>query len=315
MSALRKRAAIVADRTDRRDDHPIALEARKVLIVANPTSGGYRPRFLDAVRAHLAAGGCEVEVRLTTRAGEIGEICADPRLAVGILAVAGGDGSVNEAITGFQSNPMPPDLAVIPFGTANVLAHELGLPTSAEGLARMMLRRKTAPLHYGLANGRPFVLMASAGFDAEVVHAVPLALKRRLGKLAYVITALRLAFTRKGRDLEATADGERIVCRLAVATNGRCYGGPFTVCPDASVSRPGLHLLALEKDGPLSALRFGLALLLGRVHKARGVRLRPFAHLRIASTHAVPAQVDGDPFGRTPVEITAAPDALSILVP
>lgn len=148
--------------------------AGKVLIVANPTSGGYSAEFLDDVRNRLEDLGCKTEIRLTRRAGEIGDICADPSLPVQTLVVAGGDGSVNEALTGFQNHPAPPQLGIIPFGTANVLALELGLPRNAKAIAELIRRGKTRQLHYGLANGRPFVLMASAGFDAEVVHAVPL---------------------------------------------------------------------------------------------------------------------------------------------
>ncbi|WP_122519429.1 diacylglycerol/lipid kinase family protein [Pannonibacter phragmitetus] len=302
-----------------------AALARSVLILANPASGGYRPRLLQDIAARLEARGCTVTIRLTRRAGEIGEICADPALRTGILAVAGGDGSVNEAIRGFQQNTAAatPELAVIPCGTANVLAAELKLPRSAEGIARMMLQRRSVPLHYGLANGRPFVLMASAGFDAEVVHAVPLALKRRLGKLAYVLTALDIAFSRHGEDLlvrigdeaeNGAEAGRTLTCRLAVVTKARHYGGPFVICPDGGVTRPGLHLLALEKDTPLAALRFGLALLTGRLHKTKGVTLVPVNSLTLTSRRAVPAQIDGDPFGVTPLTLTDGNRPLALLV-
>ncbi|MBD8893011.1 diacylglycerol/lipid kinase family protein [Roseibium litorale] len=290
-------------------------KARRVLILANPTSGGYRPEALEEIRSILEANGVRVTLHLTTRAGEIGEIAASPNLMASVLAVAGGDGSVNEAVTGFQSNPNPPDLAVIPCGTANVLAHELGLPQKPAEIARAILNGKRAPLHAGLANGRPFVLMASMGFDAEVVHGVPLSLKRRLGKLAYVITALRLGFVRKSSDLQVEFDGRREQGKLVVATNGRCYGGPFTVHPDASVTRPGLYLLLLKRDDPLSTIRFGVALLMGRVYKAAGVVVCPFKRATVTSLRPVAAQVDGDPFGTTPIDLCASEANLSIIVP
>lgn len=291
------------------------LEARTVLIMANPTAGGYRPDRLADVQARLQQAGCHVTLRLTSHSGEIGDVCANPKLAVNVLVIAGGDGSVNEALAGFQTNPAPPDLAVIPSGTANVLAHELRLPTSAAAIADAILRHKTAPLHAGLANGHPFVLMASTGFDAEVVHAVPLALKRKFGKLAYVLTALRIGLMRRSTDLVIEIDGESVTGKLAVATNGRLYGGPFVVCPEASVTEPGLQMLVLEKDDPLSSLRFGIALLRGRVHRAKGVTVRPFNRARIRSRSPVAVQIDGDPFGSTPIEIEAAPSCVDIIIP
>jgi diacylglycerol kinase (ATP) len=285
-----------------------------VLIVANPTSGGYNAGFLDEVRNRLEDLGSRTEIRMTRHAGEIGEICADPELQVQTLVVAGGDGSINEALTGFQDHPDPPRLAVIPFGTANVLALELGLPRRPRAIAQMIFRGNSKPLHYGLVNGRPFVLMASAGFDAEVVHAVPLALKRRLGKLAYVITALRIGFRRKPTPLEIVLDGERVSGKFAVASNARHYGGPFVICPGGATDS-GLHMLVLKHDDPWSSLGYGIALLCGCIHKARGVLVRPFTTATIAASEHVAAQVDGDPFGTTPLEVRQTNRTVPVLVP
>jgi YegS/Rv2252/BmrU family lipid kinase len=286
----------------------------KVLIIANPTSGGYKADLLDQVRIRLEDLGHRTEIRLTRHAGEIGDICADPDLHVTALVVAGGDGSINEALNGFMEHPAPPPLAIIPFGTANVLALELSLPRRARAIAQMISSGRTKPLHYGLANGRPFVLMTSAGFDAEVVHAVPLALKRRLGKLAYVVTALRLALSRKGTSLDIELDGQKCSGKFAVASNARHYGGPFVICPGGATD-PGLHMLVLERDDPWSSLRYGIALVRGRIHKARGALVRPFTTARIAATQPVAAQVDGDPFGATPLEISRTDRTVPVLVP
>ncbi|WP_439527777.1 diacylglycerol/lipid kinase family protein [Pannonibacter sp.] len=314
MMALRKEPAAAGPSPG----HTLSLvpeAARSVLILANPTSGSYRPARLEAICKGLTDSGHAVSLHLTKRAGEIGEIAANPGLAIGVLAVAGGDGSVNEAITGFQQNSNPPALAVIPSGTANVLAAELGLPRKAKAIADMIARRRCVPLHYGLANGRPFVLMASAGFDAEVVHAVPLSLKRRLGKLAYGLIGVEVALSRQGQDLTVEADGAILTCRLAIATKSRCYGGPFVVCREASVTEPGLHLVTLAEDNALSALRYGLALMMGRLDKAQGVKIMRAERISISAARRVPAQVDGDPFGVTPLTIEPAPLPVSIIVP
>ncbi|WP_417693453.1 diacylglycerol/lipid kinase family protein [Roseibium sp.] len=288
---------------------------KNVLIIANPTSGGYDPRRIELIEDYLAQAGCKVEIRLTTHAGEIEQIASDPRLAVDVLVIAGGDGSVNEALTGFQVNAAPPDLAVIPAGTANVLAHELGLPKRPLAIARSILAHRTKPLHFGLANGHPFVLMASAGMDADVVHALPLALKRKFGKLAYVLTAIKIGLTRRSSEMTVEVDGKSLTGKLIVATNGRFYGGPFVVCPDASVTTSGLHVLVLQKDDPISALRFGIALLLGRVHKARGVTVTAFEKAKILAKAPTAVQIDGDPYGATPAALEAGAHGYTIVVP
>lgn len=289
--------------------------AETVLIMANPTSGGYDAAKLAELKHLLEAAGRRVELRLTTHAGEIGEVCAGGTLVAGTLVIAGGDGSINEALTGLQGRQSIPKLAVVPSGTANVLALELGLPRPAVRIAETILAGRTAPLHYGLANGRPFVLMASAGFDAEVVHGVPLALKRRLKKFSYVITALRTGFGRKATPLTVSLDGGAPVpARLAVAMNARHYGGPFVVCEDGATA-PGLQMLVLEKDDPLSFLRYGLALLLGRISSAKGASVLAFTEALISGHLPVAAQVDGDPFGTTPLYIKTSEQTVPILVP
>jgi YegS/Rv2252/BmrU family lipid kinase len=293
------------------DDGP----ARGVLVLANPTAGGFRRETLDTIAAELARRGIPVTVHLTGRAGEIADICGRSDAAIGTVVVAGGDGSVNEAIAGFEKVATPPALAVVPFGTANVLAHELRLPFDPEALAGVIARRRTRPLYYGLANRRPFVLMVSAGFDAAVVHAVPLDMKRRCGKIAYAWTALRLAFRPRPPDVIVTADGERLVCRMAVVLKVSRYGGPFLVCPQASAARPELYLFAVVRDDPWAVVRMGLALLAGRFGNGGGIVTREVTTCRFESAGAVPCQIDGDTFGTVPVEIVRAPRPVDVIVP
>jgi len=196
-----------------------------------------------------------------------------------------------------------------------VLAHELRLPSDPVALAGVIRRRRTRPLCHGLANGRPFVLMVSAGFDAAVVHTVPLAMKRRLGKLAYALTALRLAFRPPLPDVAVDADGEPLTCRMAVVTNISRYGGPFVVCPQASLSRPELYLIAVTRDDPLAVLRMAIALVAGRFASARGLIVREITRCRFSAAGPVPCQMDGDTFGTVPVEITRAARPMLTVVP
>lgn len=289
--------------------------AGRILVIANPTAGGYRAEVLETLAERLRTAGRNVEIHLTRRAGEIGEICSDPNLAVDILVIAGGDGSINEALTGFEAIVAPPALAVVPFGTANVLACEHRLPRRPGAIADMILRRRARGLHYGIANGRPFVLMVSAGFDAEVVHAIALPLKRKLGKLAYVLTALRVAFSRQRSEVDVVTPEQTVRCRLAVVTNSANYGGPFVLCPQAGSDKPGLWLVGLLDDSIPALLRVGAALLLNRLHKARDIVIQPLETARIMADAPVAAQIDGDPFGTTPLEISSSARSINLIVP
>lgn len=293
---------------------PAAAE-RDILIVANPTAGGFRHSRLERLTRLLAAAGARARLLLTRHAGEIGEICARPPPGVDTIVVAGGDGSVNEAVSGLSTLTQPPALAIMPAGTANVLAWDLGIPRGPERLARLILAGRTAPLHHGIANGRPFVLMASAGFDAAVVHAVPLSLKRRFGKLAFVAIALKLAHRPRLPDLHVTTGTGHITCRLAVVTNAARYGGPFRVCPEESPLQPGLHLIAVKVGSTLGLVRLGAALVLGRIARTRGVEIHRVQRVHIDAGEPVPCQVDGDTFGVTPLDIHPGERPLRVLVP
>lgn len=296
---------------------------RRILVIANPTAGTFNRPRLDRILAGLAPAAGDrhadaVELRLTRRAGDIEEIAAGIGPDVAMVVIAGGDGSINEAIAGFERLAEPPPLALIPFGTANVLACELALPRRAAALAGVIRRGRTAPLHYGRVDGRPFVLMVSAGFDAAVVHSVSLREKRRLGALAYATTAIRLAFAGRSGDVAVIVDGERIICRLAATMNVSRYGGPFRVCPQQSPHRPGLHLVALPRDDALTIFRLGAALLFGRLGHSRDAIVRPLSRCRLEPAGAgapVPVQVDGDTFGVLPVEVEAAERPLTIVTP
>ncbi|MDQ0316156.1 diacylglycerol/lipid kinase family protein [Amorphus orientalis] len=279
------------------------LATQRILILANPTAGAYRRVVLDAVSRRLSAAGHKVTVELTRKAGDIRETCAGLADTVDTVVIAGGDGSVNEGLAGFQRVTTPPSLAVIPFGTANVLALELGLPRRPKALADMISNARTVPLHYGRANGHPFVLVVSAGYDAGVVHALPPALKRRFGKTAYALIAIRNLFGARTADITAEVDGETITCRLAAVTNVSRYGGPFVLCPEASATDPTLHFIALKRDDPMSIVKVGLALLSGRISRQDNFMMRPAREVRLSAASPVPCQVDGDRFATTPVTI------------
>lgn len=293
-----------------------ALTDRRVTLIANPAAGGYRETVLSEIADTLKARDTDVDIRLTEQAGDILACCSDPNVSADTIVIAGGDGSLNEAVRGLRASGADRKLALIPFGTANVMAHEFKLPFDAAAISKMILRGRTAPLHYGLADDAPFVLMASAGFDADVVHHVPLDLKRRLGKAAYVWTALKRLRKPRGGMLKVTVNGkDEIICRLAVVTNSRHYGGPFVLCPEAHATQPGLRLVAITSDSPLSILRFGFSLALNRISKSRNVTERPVETVTIEGERTIPCQVDGDPYGVTPVTITAAAEPVRFIVP
>lgn len=269
-------------------------EAAPILVVANPVAGNFNYRHLMRLAERLDRLGLKSDIWLTRYSGELADIAAELSPAVRTLVVGGGDGSINEAITGIvRRGSDGPALSILPFGTANVLAHELGLPFSPEKLAERIAAGRTAPLYLGTAGERPFSLMVSAGFDADIVHAVDAPFKRRWGKLAYGWRGLTLALARAGREVTVIADGEPIRCRIAVVTTARFYGGPLAITRHTRATEPGLRLVTLADDRPATLLRAATALALGRLDRLAAVQDRPVTEVRF-SGEGIRMQIDGD---------------------
>ncbi|SFT94779.1 lipid kinase, YegS/Rv2252/BmrU family [Pseudovibrio denitrificans] len=288
-------------------------KAKRVLILANPTATSFRFQRITEIVKCLEEAGMKVELKLTNRASEITETCTDPDLNTDILAIAGGDASVSEAASAMLGRGMKPHLAIIPFGTANVLAHELGVPSAPKEIAKAIIAGKTQKLHNGYANGRPFFLSTSTGFDAEVVHVVPLRLKRRYGRFASLFIAAQLAFSRRKGSFKVRADGEELQCAMALIINGRYYAGKHLVVPEASILEKQLHLLTFKEDGAWALFKYACRLLTGSVVKSRNVECRTIKTARIEAYRAAAVQIDGEPFGGTPLEVSVGDCELTVI--
>src|ERR687894_1333026 len=215
----------------------------RAVIIGNPDSGsagdeGYLERFAETLRA----GGLEVEVLNTERPDHATELAA----AAGdrLVIAAGGDGTVNEVINGLSQGAT---LGVLPLGTANVLARELGLPLDAEGACERILRGERAKVDLGVATNREgverrFACMAGIGFDAHVVRAVTPRLKRYLRGLAFALTAFKVLFEREFPWIHVIHGDTTHVTRFAIVANAHHYGGGLRGAPHP-------HLLARGELG------------------------------------------------------------------
>ncbi|MFV0280460.1 MAG: diacylglycerol/lipid kinase family protein [Rhodoblastus sp.] len=296
------------------------ISVRRVLIVANPQARRYAPRKIAAIAAALARKNCEVAQEISQARGDIERIVAARGAGFDAIAAHGGDGTINETLSGLRAIcGAQPALALIPGGTINVLAIETGAARGAHEIAETIAAGRIAPLHYGLANGRPFVLMASAGLDATVVAATSPRLKARLGGLAYLATAVAHTFGARTPDIRVTAGGETIRCRLAICANAARYGGNFLIAPQTGATRPGLALALVADDGFFALLRIGARMLGGRGISGAGVRVIEVNQARLEAEGAtggpeVAVQIDGDPFGTTPVEAVCADAPVRLIV-
>jgi diacylglycerol kinase (ATP) len=289
---------------------------RRALVVFNPAAGVRRQRRLEKVLQGLAPLGYRHELFWTRQPGDAEEAARTAgERGFDLLLAAGGDGTVNEAANGIAAAAKSIPLALLPLGTANVLAAEIGLSARPEAVLRMIAGGRQRTIRLGQAGSRLFVLMASAGVDAAVVHHVDLALKRRTGRLAYAVEAFRQGASYGFPQLSVTVDGIPHTARMVVVCKARCYGGRFQAAPSADLGDDLLQVVLLERGGLSAVLRYGLALGLGRLSRLPDVTVLPARRVVIDGPAGGAVQADGDPVGLLPLPIAVSDHTVELVVP
>ena len=289
-----------------------------VLIVYNPTAGGRRGRHrFRATLRHLQRLGCRWTVRETAGPGDaerlVREADADPVATYDLVVAAGGDGTVNEVIAGLDGSEVP--LGLVPLGTANVLAAEIGLGRRPAAMAAAIAGGRTRPIHLGIVNDRRFAVMAGIGFDAHVVTGVTPALKRVLGRAAYVWRSLCELLRGPTAGYRVTIDDRIFEASTVIVANGHFYGGRYVCAPEARLEEPLLHVVLFESSGRWNALRYLLAMLTGRLARLPDVQVIATETLTVDGPPGEPVQADGDVVAVLPARFSVDPATLPLLRP
>jgi diacylglycerol kinase (ATP) len=287
---------------------------RRILAVFNPAAGGDRRARFERVLAAVRAQGHSITAIETTGPGHAETIAreASPE-TYDVIAAAGGDGTFNEVINGLAEKDMT--VGLIPLGTANVLAEEIGLGKDTASIAAALTRGPIKSIRVGRANGRRFTMMAGAGFDANVVDTVSLRLKKQIGPLAYVWQSIVQASVDRFEPCDVVIDGKAYKTTSIVACNGRRYGGPFVAAPEASLSDDCFHIVLMNGRGWMSVLRYGLGLTLGRLARLHDVQLVTGRDVSVRGPSAQPVQADGDIVTHLPLHIAIDPTPVRLLYP
>ena len=290
-----------------------------MIVIYNPTAGRRRAALLWRVLDVLTANGVRIDLARTTYAGHAIDL-ARKAAADGerLVVAAGGDGTIAEVARGLQGTGAV--LGIIPLGTANVLAHELGLPFGPPECAAALAFGRTRPLWPGIARSdsgeRLFVQMLGVGFDAAVVHRLPLWLKRRAGRGAYVVQSLREMARYPFPAVSVRLDGIETQAGSVVVTKGRLYAGRYLLAPAARSAERGFQVALFGCTDPLGGLLgaalYGAALPLNLLSCAPGLRLVHAREVEIAAK--LPAQADGDPAGTAPLWIADASEPIQVVV-
>jgi diacylglycerol kinase family enzyme len=273
------------------------------------------------VLAILKRNGHNVTASPTTGPATAGGIARDRiRAGADLVVVAGGDGAINEAAQGMVHSDVP--LAILPGGTANVLAMEMKLGSRLERAAERLeecrpVRISLGRVTFGDGNGsRHFLAMAGVGLDAHIVRHVSLPLKARVGKLAYWLAGWSV-FGRSLPQISVESGGRRSQCSFALLSKVRNYGGDFEIAREVSLLDDRFEMVLFEGRSSVPYAKYLAGLTLRRLNGMRGVSTSRTGSAALACPAGarVFVQVDGELAGRLPAEIDIVPAALTLLVP
>jgi YegS/Rv2252/BmrU family lipid kinase len=289
------------------------------VLIYNPIAGGLRRdpgRIIQRTIEALGKAGWAPRVLATHGAGEATDLA---RKAVaggaGLILVLGGDGTINEAANGIAGSNVP--LGVLPGGTANVLAMELGLGSNLERAIQRLgesVERRVAlgRLCYASGDQRYFLMMGGVGLDANVVYSVDPSLKRMAGKFAYWVAGLS-KITSRVAEFEARVNGSVYRCGFALASRVRNYGGDLEIARGASLLKEEFEVVLFEGSNPLRYAWYLLGVLMKQVQSMRGVHTFHMRHVEFSG--GAHLHIDGEYAGMLPARFEIVPDALTLLAP
>jgi YegS/Rv2252/BmrU family lipid kinase len=291
--------------------------ARRAAVVANPTKCDDVAKLKDTVRGAMAEHGWDEPLWFETTPADpgTGHAAQAVRSGVDLVLACGGDGTVTACAEGVAGSGVP--LGILPFGTGNLLAHNLGLPLDLDAALVVALTGSDRRLDAGSANGHPFVVMAGLGLDAKMLGESSEPLKKRLGLAAYVLSALRHLRDRPVR-VSLAADGgppERLRASAVIVGNVGWLQGGVRLLPDAEPDDGILDAVVLTARGWGGWLRLTVRVLLHRQAPGQMTAFR-FRQLTVTAHREQPWELDGEVMGGTRrLMIVTQPGRLLVRVP
>lgn len=286
----------------------------RALVIANPVAGrGRGGRLAPELASALEARGIRTRLHLTRHRGDARARAAALEPGTDLVVAVGGDGTLREVVDGLGGQDVP--IGLVPAGTANVLARDLGLPRRLGPAVDVIAGAHAVALDAGRANGRLCALVVGVGLDGMVVREVERRRRGRLSRWSYAVALLRLLPRYRAPRLGVEVDGVAAPgpSGLVLISNIVHYGGFARLAPAApDDGRFEIYLFS-------QASRRRLAGLLLRACLARlpgpGVELRRARRVRVVADVPVPVQIDGDDGGETPLEFAVDPRRYRLLVP
>jgi diacylglycerol kinase (ATP) len=285
------------------------MDKRKVCIIFNPAARGGKALSLYAELKALAG---DVPIFTSEEADAITELAASVvKQGYDHVIAAGGDGTVNGIINGTGMADVL--LSVLPLGTMNVFAYELGIRSSQLKKCWELIQQgqpKTVDLV--LANQSYFVQLAGVGLDALAVQATDLQMRKTIGPVSYLLSAAKVIGRPAPELMLRFEDGSESAGCFVLIGNGRFYGGPFSLFRSAKNDDGLLDLLIFKHQSYVDIFRYLQGVLIGNHTDLPDIEYRQVASAQVLSDQPVPVELDGDIAGSTPVHFAIAPKKLQV---
>lgn len=295
-----------------------------VILIANPVAKRASRKKIEKACRYFNSSGCHVEVIFTERKGHAEFIAGEAaKRSPMMIVAAGGDGTFNEVANGIAHLAVP--MAILPFGTTNVLAKEIGAPENVKGaiefalnktpknisLGKIILSSDKKGNKEGRRGFRYFILMAGIGYDGRSVSGLNERLKRISGKGSYIYSGIKTLIKFNPDDLLFNIDGKTYSGHSAIIGKASKYGGHFKITPDAKLADPAFYVSIFKGKKRLDIVRYALGIMMGKHLKYRDIEYIKAKKIEVKGSAHV--QLDGDYFGKTPALIEVIPDAIKLI--
>jgi diacylglycerol kinase (ATP) len=287
----------------------------RILVIANPATRRNIQTILDTLH-RVVPEGVAIDTRVTTRAGEARELARDHAAGARMVIAVGGDGTVAEVASEVVKAGVP--LAILPGGSTNIIARELGIPTDIDASTALVCGpHRHQRIDVGRSERRLFVHMAGAGFDSRLFARSNSKLKRKIGWLAYLPAAGRSLLDRPAH-VTVTVDGTEVRARspLVLVANGRSVAHPrMAIASGISKSDGMFDVFVVTATGPVALARVLARLALQQLDQSPYVIRMQGRRITLAADPPLPVEFDGDVDGFTPVTFEMLRGALEVIVP
>ncbi|GAQ94080.1 lipid kinase, YegS/Rv2252/BmrU family [Thermodesulfovibrio aggregans] len=291
------------------------MSYRKVFLIGNPIAGGGALRKIKKAEEILKNKGISVETLLTEKPGDAQRFAEQIKNSRETLVIAaGGDGTYNEVVNGLAFSETP--MAILPMGTTSVLAKELKIPKNLKKAIEVAITGNVQKIHLGRIKNqekqRLFILMAGVGFDGKAVYNVDSGKKRHLKKIAYILSGIKTLISYSPDELKILNSGTK-KAYSAVISKASCYGGSFKIAPDSDLKKPYFYAFLSKTRSKFEMSLQILGVIIGKHIEMKKTEYFKTESLKILGNAHV--QIDGDYFGKTPVEIDIVRDSLNLVFP